>query len=180
VNGNGDSAGDRVLINPAGIGGTSTTSLPTCLLAGVATVGAGCTSANTVAYTARSATAQFIRPGNGALEPNNGLVVAGRNTILMRPINNIDLTLGKKFAITEKLRLEFQGQFQNFFNHPQYIGGSINTVTLNGGAVSYSDGSAGGLAVKSSLTPGNANFGRYDQVLSSQPRVIQLVAKLVF
>ncbi len=179
VNLNGDSAGDRVLLNPAGNKSMSSTVTPLRATAGPNT-------GLTVAYLVNNPGAYYIRPGAGSLEPNNGLAVAGRNTILLRPINNMDITIGKKFSITEKLRFEFQGQFLNFFNHPQYIPGSINTITGNGlttvtgQIVSYADGSAGGLALKASLTPTNPLFGRYDQVLSSNPRVIQLVVKLVF
>ena len=170
VNLNGDAAGDRVLLNPAGVPGSSTTVTPL-----VAT--AGPNAGQTVAYVAGNPAAFFIRPGNGSLEPNNGLVVAGRNTILTRPINNIDLTVGKKFSITEKLRFEFQAQFLNFFNHPQYIAGSLNQVQP---IVLYKPNTSGGIAVTNMLTPGNPDFLRPDQVLSSNPRLIQLTAKLVF
>jgi len=170
VNLNGDAAGDRVLINPAGVPGTSTTVTPL-----IAT--AGPNAGQTVAYLAGNSAAFFIRPGNGSLEPNNGLVVAGRNTILTRPINNFDLTIGKRFAITEKLRFEFQAQALNLFNHPQYIAGSLNQVQP---VVSYKPNTAGGLAVTNYLTPGNPVFLRPDQVVSSNPRLLQLTAKLVF
>lgn len=181
VNLNGDAAGDRVLINPAGTPGLGVGSTATCLIGGAVVVGSSaagrCTSANTIAYTAANASAFFVRPGSGALEPNNGLVVAGRNTILTRPINDVDITIGKKFALTEKLRFEFQAQALNLFNHPQYIAGSLNQVQP---IVTYKPGTAGGAAVTNYLTPGNVDFLRPDQVLSSNPRLLQLTAKLVF
>ncbi|HMD32679.1 MAG TPA: hypothetical protein VKG84_12275 [Candidatus Acidoferrales bacterium] len=170
VNGNGDAAGDRVLINPAGVAGSSTT--VTAL-----TATAGPNAGQVVGYLAGNSSAFFIRPGTGSLEPNNGLVVAGRNTVLTRPINNIDLTIGKKFAITERLRLEFQMQALNFFNHPQYIAGSLNQVQP---ILTYKPGTASGNAITNYLTPGNVDFLRPDQVLSSNPRLLQLTAKLVF
>jgi len=161
---NGDSAGDRVLLNPNGVGGTGT---------GVSNLmaTAGPFAGQTVAYLAGSATAQYINTGKGGLEPNNGLVVAGRNTLLMRPIDNIDFTLGKKFNITERFRLEFQAQFLNFFNHPQYIAGSINQVN----AIGYTGSSASNY-----LNPANSAFNDPTIPFSSNPRVIQLTAKLVF
>ena len=169
VNLNGDAAADRVLINPAGVRGSSTTVTP--LLAT-----AGPLAGQTVAYLAGNSSAFFIRPGVGSLEPNNGLVVAGRNTILTPAINNIDLTIGKKFNITERLRLEFQMQALNFFNHPQYVAGSLNQTQ----PIPFVAGTAGGIAVVNMLTPGNAVFLRPDQVLSSNPRLLQLTAKLIF
>jgi len=167
---NGDTAGDRVLINPAGIRGSSTTVTP--LLAT-----AGPNAGQTVAYLAGSSSAFFIRPGAGSLEPNNGLAVAGRNTILTRPINNVDLTIGKNFSITEKVHFQFQAQALNLFNHPQYIAGSLNQVQP---IVTYKPGTSGGAAVTNYLTPGNADFLRADQVVSSNPRLLQLTAKIVF
>ena len=200
---NGDPAGDRVFINPSGIGNSSSGSTATCLGPGnqvivgsvlngntptsrtsCAAVAAitpadvnGNIQAPTVAYTAASSTAKFIRPGSGALVSNNGLVVAGRNTVLTRPINNIDLTIGKRFSITERVKFEFQAQALNLFNHPQYIAGSLNQVQP---IVLYKPGTSGGAAVTNYLTPGNPDFLRPDQVVSSNPRLMQLTAKLVF
>ena len=169
VNLNGDSAGDRVLINPSGVPGSSAITTPLMATAGP-------NAGQVVAYLASNSTAYFIRPGSGSLEPNNGLVVAGRNTILTPPINNIDLTISKKFNITERLRFEFQMQALNFFNHPQYVAGSLNQVQ----PVTFTPGTSAGQAVTNYLTPGNADFLRANQVLSSNPRLIQLTAKLVF
>jgi Carboxypeptidase regulatory-like domain len=200
---NGDAAGDRVFINPAGIHGVGTASTATCLGPGnqviVGSVPNGNTMTSTtscaavaattppdmngnilvptVAYTAGNSSAFYIRPGSGALQPNNGLVVAGRNTILTRPINDIDVTIGKKFTITERVHFEFQAQALNLFNHPQYVAGSLNQVQP---IVTYKPGTAGGTAVTNYLTPGNMDFLRPDQVLSSNPRLLQLTAKLVF
>ena len=170
VNLNGDAAGDRVLINPTGSRAMSSGVTPLMATAGP-------NAGQTVAYLVSNPSAFYIRPGAGSLESNNGLVVAGRDTILTRPIDNIDLTIGKKFTITERVAFEFQAQALNLFNHPQYIAGSLNQVQP---IVTYKPGTSGGAAVTNYLTPGNVDFLRPDQVLSSNPRLLQLTAKIVF
>jgi hypothetical protein len=203
VNLNGDSAGDRVLFNAAGIGNTGTGATATCLgpgntvIVGSVLNGATATSTNacgnvagptpvldknmnptgsvlfpTVAYTANSSTARYINTGAGGLEPNNGLTVLGRNTLLMPNIDTIDITIGKKFSITERMHLEFQAQFFNFLNHPQYIAGTLDDVAL---ALNVT-----GVAQSNYLNPASPVFNRPDLAFSSNPRVIQLAAKLVF
>ncbi len=48
--------------------------------------------------------------------------------IRARPINNFDLTASKKFNITEGIRIEFQAQFLNLLNHPEFAPGYVNRV----------------------------------------------------
>jgi len=176
---NGDSSGDRVLINSGGVAGTASGVLPTCVIDGVVIVGTGlaggktvsCSASNTVAYTANTATAEYIVAGPGALEPNNSLTVSKRNTLRMRPINNVDLTAGKRIPITERFRLQLNAQLLNVLNHPQYIAGSINQIN----AVSYSSSLYSAYA-----TPGSTVFNTPASVFSSNPRVIQIGAKLTF
>src|SRR5262249_10730566 len=97
---NGDSAGDRTLVNPAGganIGsdvtalardGSVVSSGTTCTVGGRAASGAPCT----VAYVAVNPNARYVIAGAGALA--NG----GRNTMALRPINNWDIQVKKQFA----------------------------------------------------------------------------------
>lgn len=58
---NGDTAGDRVLLNPQGVSGTGS---------GVSALTNS--GGQTVAYLATNPSAQYIQAGLGALEPNNG------------------------------------------------------------------------------------------------------------
>jgi hypothetical protein len=153
--------------------------LPTCLIGGVVIVGSGlsmgkpvsCTPANTVAYTANVATAQYIIAGPGALEPNNSLTVAARNSLKMRSINDFDLALGKKFPIGERMRLQFDAQIFNALNHPQYIAGSLNQINT----VNYTSSAFAGY-----VTPGSATFNNPAATYSSNPRMIQIGAKFTF
>jgi hypothetical protein len=149
---NGDSAGDRVVINPRGAAGTSsdTTAL---LNAKGATVG----------YLVNNPGAQFIRARAGVYANS------GRNILPTRPIDNMDFNLTKSFSIRERMKFELRADFLNGLNHPQYTPGQVNNInaTNRAGVTNY-------------LTPGNALFGEFDQVYGSNPRNIQLGAKIVF
>jgi len=156
---NNDSAGDRTIINPAGM----------------ANIGSGVTAYNakgqsvamgdpgTVAYVANNPNARYVVAGLGALAN------AGRNTFPLKPTNNIDLSLVKRFNISERLRCEFGGQFFNVLNHAQYTGGYLSDVAGSSQISSRSD-----------LISSNPLFGRFDQFYSSNSRFGQLVAKIVF
>ena len=49
------------------------------------------------------------RPGN-----------LGRNVFVGPGVNNVDLSLGKRFPITESQQLDFRVDVSNFFNHTQF------------------------------------------------------------
>jgi hypothetical protein len=151
---NGDTAGDRAIVN----------------LAGVKNTGSGVTpltnsAKQTVAYLAVNPSAEYIVAGPGALA--NG----GRNTLETRPTNNFDASLIKRFAITERYKLEFQAQFLNLWNHPQFVTGFLNRVD---GVVQN------GTGVKNYLTPGSTTFNNPEATFSSNPRNIQITAKFIF
>ena len=156
---NNDSAGDRAIINPAGAAGTG--SGVTAYNAKGQAVRSG--DPATVAYVANNPNARYVVAGLGALA--NG----GRNTFPLKPTDNIDLSLMKRFNITERIRLELAGQFFNVLNHPQYTGGYLSDV-------------AGSMQINSrnDLIPSNGLFGRFDQFYSSNSRFGQIVAKIVF
>jgi hypothetical protein len=149
---NGDSAGDRVIINTNGVPGTSSdvTALKN-------------SNGDTVAYLANNPNAQFIRAQKGAY------ATSGRNILAGRGINNWDFNIAKIVSIHERYRLQVRADFFNGFNHPQYTPGTVNNVIATNRA-----------NVTNYLTPGNPLFGQFDQVYSSNPRVIQLGAKLSF
>lgn len=164
---NGDPAPDRAIVNPSGVGNTG--SDVTAVDATGAAVAMG--DPTTVAYVANDPRAKYVVAGFGALAN------AGRNTLPLRPTNNLDLSMVKRFSITERVKFEFQAQFSNTLNHPQFTGGYINHV--DGGnpnlvAILQSSG------VRNMLTPGNAIFNRPDLAFSSNPRSMTLVAKITF
>ncbi len=149
---NGDAAGDRSIINPNGVKGTS--SLVTALTN---------TAGKTVGYLAVNPNAQYIQTGNGAR------ATAGRNTLRLPAINNVDFSLSKDFALTEGTKLQFRADFINGLNHPQYVTGTPNSVIP-----------IATQAVGNVNTVGRAQFNQPDLVFSSNPRIIQLALRLKF
>ncbi len=172
-----DSAGDRTIINPNGIPGTGSDVVPLFRTNSCAALpnNAGqrdaCFQDNTVAYMAVNPKAQYVVAGVGAL------ATAGRNTLQGRPINNIDVTVSKRFNLTERMRFELQAQFQNVLNHPQYIPGFINRID-DQNTTQTSIFTGGG--VQSYVFPGSAQFNQPSQAFPSNSRIITLVGKFVF
>jgi hypothetical protein len=149
---NGDTAGDRTIINAAGDPhqGSGITAL---------TNSAG----NIVAYLADNPNARYIQAGKGAYAN------AGRNSIPTPSINNIDASLAKKFNITESKIIEFRAEAANLFNHPQYTAGLIDTVRLSSQ-----------ITTRSFLVPGDAHFQDWSSIFASNARSMQLVLRFVF
>lgn len=149
---NGDSATDRVFVNPNGVVGTGSDTRALTNSAGA-----------TVAYVALNPNAQFLRARLGTLPSS------GRNVLRTNGINNFDMSVAKSFTVRERYRTEIRADFYNALNHAQFVPGRVNNVaaTQRAGETSY-------------LTPGNVDFGRWDRVYPSQARYIQLVAKFTF
>jgi hypothetical protein len=114
---------------------------------------------------ANNPNAQYITAGKGAV------ATSGRNTLPTRPIDNLDVTVGKRFHMTERMRLEYQAQFLNVLNHPQYTPGHLSQVDSIGftspAATNY-------------LKPSNAIFNRPDQAFASNSRTLQMALKFIF
>jgi hypothetical protein len=156
---NTDSAPDRVFLNPTGNvnAGTGTTPLSN-------------SNGDTVAYLANNPNARFVAAPVGTLP------TAGRALLAMNPIDDIDLTLVKRFNINERIRAEFSARAFNIFNHPQYTGGHLNDASL----LEYQPGTTTGDLARNTLIPGNAAFQQWSQAFSSNPRQMQLSLKLTF
>ena len=156
---NGDSAGDRVIVNPAGqanigSGVTGYNSAGQKVATGAASI---------VAYVANNSNAQYIVAGSGTL------ATSGRNTFPLHPINNFDASLKKRFNLTERISFDIGAQFYNLLNHAQYTGGYINDVA-----------SRGFTGARNDLVPSDPLFGRFDQFYSSNSRIVQLSAHFTF
>jgi hypothetical protein len=157
---NGDSAPDRVFVNPTGTPG----------------VGSGTTTltnskSETVGYLVNNPNAQYIAAPKGTL-PNGG-----RNTGMFRPIDDIDITLAKNFNITERYQLQFAARVFNLFNHPQYAGGFISDVKPTSAANGFDETAT---LVHNFLIPTSPIFADPSQAFSSNPRSMQLSLKFVF
>lgn len=142
---NGDTAGDRTVFNPAGVGLTGTTVNPVCNDgAGGATriitaSSAACASANVVGYVAVNSSARFVQAGVGALAN------VGRNTVNSPGINTWNMSVLKTNKLTERASLQFRFETYNTFNHRSFSVGlpsnngaldqNTNTNPLNAGYI---------------------------------------------
>ena len=162
---NGDSAGDRAFVNPAGTPGVGSGANPLTNSAG-----------QTVAYVAKNPNAQYIQAPKGTL-PNGG-----RNTAQLPPINDVDMSIAKSVNVTESKKLQFSARFVNIFNHPQYIGGYISDVAPVGGLVSPAGANTAPntVAIHTFVQPQTSTFLQASQAFSSNPRQIQLALKFIF
>jgi len=82
----------------------------------------------------------------------------GRNVLIGPGIRTVDLSLFKRFPITERIRLEFRAEAFNIANHPQFAqpnGDITNTSPTSG-------------------------FGTITNTLLDSERQIQFAAKVVF
>jgi hypothetical protein len=165
---NGDSAGDRAILNPAGVHGTGTDVTALCRVSNPCDPNTGVV----VAYVANNPTAQYIRTGIGALANT------GRNTLQTPGTNNIDLGIYKNLNITESVKFRFGAQFGNIINHPQFIPGSNPGFGL--GVNDVNGFASVGTGYKAFVTPGNANFNNPSAVFASNARTIALMAKFSF
>jgi hypothetical protein len=89
----------------------------------------------------------------------------------MNPTNNIDATIAKSIAVSEKYKFQFAGRFFNILNHSQYIGGNLSDVAPIGFT---------GSAVHNFTIPSTSVFHQASQVFSSNPRSITISAKFIF
>ena len=147
-----DGATDRVVINPSGAArtGSDVTALTN-------------SDGGIVGYLAENPNARYVKAGAG-VHPNGG-----RNTLPLRGINNLDVSLSKRFAIGESRAIEFRSAFYNALNHPQFAPGSLNSVRAVPSNIT-----------RNNLIPGHPMFDRPDLVYASHAREIHLVLRFTF
>ena len=152
LNGDSGSAIDRAIVNPLGHKGT-----------GSAVSAITNSSGDTIGYIATNPLAYYIQAGKGTLP------TAHRNTLPVRPINNVDLSLYKRFSLRERYSLEIGIQAWNVLNHPQYIPGSVDTVNGPEFTSSYNF-----------QTVSNAFFNQPQKEFLNNSRNMQLSGKINF
>jgi hypothetical protein len=143
-------AGTGIVVNPAGIPGTSTGVLPLTNSAG-----------QIVAYQAVNPNAEFVAGGPGTFSTE-------RPTFRMDDTRNIDLSIVKKFAIGHTVKLEARGDAFNLFNRPQFTGLPISTL---------GNGSSN---IPGFLLVSNPQFNNLRGFVSANPRTIQLALHVSF
>jgi hypothetical protein len=120
ANGNGDSAGDRPVFNPAGVGNTATDVGFVCAGAGGATTTSGvdpnCGADDTavVGYYALDPTAKYVVAQRGTVS------TLGRNTFRAPGVNVWDMGIAKYIHFTERYSLQLGVQALNIFNHRNF------------------------------------------------------------
>ncbi len=152
LNGDSGTAIDRSIINPSGVKGTGSGVNPVLDAGG-----------NTVGYTAIDPTAYYIQAGAGTLPTSS------RNTLPIRPINNLDASVFKRFTAFDHYSVEFGAQAFNVLNHAQYQPGTIDNVNGPSYTASYNY-----------QTVTSAFFNRPDKEFLNQARTMQLSAKFLF
>ena len=130
-NGNLDSAGDRVVLNPGGVEGTGSLVTAVCRnpATGGTSVNAACSPANTVGYVANNPNAKYIQAAAGALSN------LGRNTFRSPPLNVWNMALFKNNRLTERLGLQLRVQAFNVFNHPDFTLSNLSVFPTTANAM---------------------------------------------
>jgi TonB dependent receptor len=192
LNGDSGTAIDRAFINPNGVKGTGTGSIPITnpALAGICDPTA--TSGNTAITFKASAngpspacasdivgySAGSLNPTTLAFIPSNAYYVQGglgtspnssRNTLPIRPIDNFDLSAFKRFTIYDHYSFEFGAEAFNVLNHPQYIPGTVDNVNATSFTATYGF-----------QTVTSGAFNHPDKVFGNNARAMQLSAKINF
>lgn len=157
---NGDSTGDRPIVNPAGAANVGTA--VEGLNSAGQVVAAG--SPNIVAYVAVNPNARYVTAGLGALSN------AGRNTFSMARTNNFDAALSKRLQFRERMAFQLGTQVYNLFNHSQFTGGYLSDVTPF---------ATGGID-RSVFIPGTPSFGQINQFFPSNSRTMDVFARFTF
>jgi hypothetical protein len=151
---NGDTAGDRIVINPSGNRALSSDVTAVKNAAGA-----------TVGYTVDNPAAYWIRARPGMIANSS------RNILQMRPIDNVDLSLMKRISVTERYHVEFGAQALNALNHPQFIPGYLNDIASIGQTSS---------AATTYLVPGQKNFNDPTTTFQSNSRTLSLLLRFIF
>jgi hypothetical protein len=108
---------------------------------------------------------------------------SGRNSLAGPALAQLDLTLSKKFSLTERTNLEFRGEVYNIFNHTNFANPGNLRLSQGIGTGPGSPGIQPGQPFTASAAGGN--FGVLNSTVSNQiglgtNRQLQLVLRLNF
>jgi hypothetical protein len=172
-NGNLDAAGDRAILNAAGIEGIGSTVVAVCrnpttggtfVFSAATPCGAGTAAAkNTVGYVAVNSNARYIQAGVGTLSN------LGRNTFNSPYFNVWNMSILKSNHLTERFNLQLRVDAFDVFNHRQFTFGQVSVIGTNTNALSQ------GYA---NLTSGGAFLNPF--LFNGGSRTVQLGIKLTY
>jgi hypothetical protein len=169
-NGNGDSAGDRAILNPNGSGFTGSSISRVCrdpatgATSVTANSNAGCAAANTVGYVADDPTARFVQAGVGAITNT------GRNNIQSLGQHLWNISVIKNTKIKEGVSFQIRADMFNAFNHRNFTFGNPGVFNLS---------STPAVSNPSYVRGMNSAFGDEKQINGGN-RSITLAAKITF
>ncbi|MGA2597092.1 MAG: carboxypeptidase-like regulatory domain-containing protein [Bryobacteraceae bacterium] len=98
---------------------------------------------------------QWFNPNAFVLPPAGTYGDIGRNTLIGPGITNVDFSVLKALPISEKVRLQFRGEFFNILNHPNF--GSPNAVVFS--SATATPASTAGVITSTSTTSRQIQFG---------------------
>lgn len=194
ANGNGDTAGDRGVLNPSGTGLKGSDVIPICAGNGGVTFqgtngppAVGGAFAVTplggggACYDPVDLTGQTILPAIGylALDPVAKYVVAGpdvratigRNSFRSPGFGVMNLSLGKKISLTESMYFQLKADFYNVLNHKNFTISNGNVFSTAGVTAATSNPGYVQIADPNFLNP---------KIFSGGNRQTTLTAKFVF
>jgi outer membrane receptor protein involved in Fe transport len=168
-NANGDSAGDRAMVNPYrpnSTGGSDIVNVCAPVGGGSTYTGSCNPNDNTVGYLAADPTAKYVVTGVGVRS------TVGRNSVTTPGFYVMNLSVGKKMSFTEKKYLQVKADIFNVLNHPSYA--------LSNGNVFSNAGVSTASTTRGFVVPTDPNFLKPDAFFSGGIRSITLVLKFVF
>jgi hypothetical protein len=172
---NGDTAGDRGILNPGGLRGQGGDVQALMNSAGNTVAWLALTGpAGSAPCTSAAQCPQFIRTGFGSIGN------LGRNTLPTDRTNNLDLAVYKDLSFTERFKFRLGAQFANIVNTPQYLPGTNPGFGLGvNDVVSFSTCCTSSV-YRNFATPSRDNFNKPSGSFSSNARTIGIVAKFLF
>jgi outer membrane receptor protein involved in Fe transport len=171
-NGNGDTAGDRGVLNPFGTSLKGSDVFPVCANAGGTTSLATDTVGNdgscagpTIGYLAADPSAKYVIAG-----PDVKATI-GRNSFRSPGFGVMNLSLGKKVKLTESAYFQLKADFYNVLNHRNFTISNANVFSTTGVTAATSNPGYVSIADPSFLNP---------KIFSGGNRQVTLTAKFVF
>lgn len=172
ANGNGDTAGDRGVLNPFGTALKGSDVIPVCgnadgstSLAGNTLGNSGSCSGPTIGYLAADSSAKYVVAG-----PDVRTTI-GRNSFRSPGFGVMNLSLGKKIRITEPAYFQLKADFYNVLNHKNFTISNANVFSTAGVTAATSNPGYVNILDPSFLNP---------KIFSGGSRQITLTAKFVF
>jgi hypothetical protein len=82
-------------------------------------------------YLSTSDARQYVNPKAFTLPAPGTFGNLGRGLVRQPSITNVDFSMNKNFALTERYRLQFRAEFFNLFNHPSFNGFGNNAFVTD-------------------------------------------------